>query len=774
MYETMTRLLQLVSVATLLVGLAHIPAASAAPGVLTFVEAHFDIGLDGARSVAVSPDGSHVYAAGYWDDAVAVFGRDGATGALTFVEMHQDGRDGVDGLAGARSVAVSPDGNHLYVVGSWDSAVAVFSRDGATGALTFVEVHKDTDPGVDGLFYASLVAVSPDGRHVYVASQEDGAVAVFSRDGATGALSFVEVVKDTDPGVDGLAGARSVAVSPDGSHVYAASTYDNAVAAFSRDGATGALTFVEMQQDGAGDVDGLDGAVSVAVSPDGSHVYVAGINDDAVAVFGRDGSTGALTFVEVHKDTDPGVDGLYGAWSVTVSPDGGQVYVAADTSNAVAVFSRDGSTGALTFVEREKDHVDGVDGLNGAALVAVSPDGSHVYVAGSDDDALAVFSRDGSTGALTFVQARRSVDGLDGAVSVAVSPDGFHVYVAGNDDDAVTVFLRDRWSTGALTFVEVQKVTDPGVHGLQGARSVAISPDGSHVYVMGHVDDAVAVFSRDWSSGALTFVEAHYDDTGGVDGLNGGQSVAVSPDGGHVYVAAPTDYAVAVFSRDGSTGALTFVEMQQDGDGDVDGLGGAYSVAFSPDGSHVYVAGINDDAVAVFSRDGSTGALTFVEVVKDTDIGVDGLDGANSVAVSPDGGHLYVAGRNDDAVAVFSRDGATGALTFVEVVKDTDAGVDGLNGARSVVVSPDGSRVFVAGQWDDAVAVFSRNGATGALSYVGMVKDGVGGVDGLAVADSVTVSPDGNHVYVAGYDDNAVAVFDRRSFIYLPVVMKNY
>jgi LuxR family maltose regulon positive regulatory protein len=41
----------------------------------------------------------------------------------------------------------------------------------------------------------------------------------------------------------------------------------------------------------------------------------------------------------VHKDTDPGVDGLYGAWSVTVSPDGGQVYVAADTSNAVAVLT---------------------------------------------------------------------------------------------------------------------------------------------------------------------------------------------------------------------------------------------------------------------------------------------------------------------------------------------------------------------------------------------------------------------------------------------------
>ena len=45
----------------------------------------------------------------------------------------------------------------------------------------------------------------------------------------------------------------------------------------------------------------------------------------------------------------------------------------------------------LTFVERKHDGVGGVDGLNNAAGVAVSPDNLTVYITGFADDAVAVF-----------------------------------------------------------------------------------------------------------------------------------------------------------------------------------------------------------------------------------------------------------------------------------------------------------------------------------------------------------------------------------------------
>ena len=207
---------------------------------------------------------------------------------------------------------------------------------------------------------------------------------------------------------------------------------------------------------------------------------------------------------------------------------------------------------------------------------------------------------------------------------------------------------------GALTFVEVSKDTDVGVDGLNGAWSVTVSPDARHVYVAGHDEDAVAVFDRDTTTGALTWVEVHRDGVDGVDGLDGVRSVTISPDGNHLYAASPLDKAVSVYSIATTTGALTWMEVHRDGVDGVDGLDGANSVTVSPDGSHLFTVGYNDDAVAVFRRNPDTGELTFVEVSKDTDVGVDGLNGAWSVTVSPDAHHVYVAGSEEDAVAVFA------------------------------------------------------------------------------------------------------------------------
>ena len=367
----------------------------------------------------------------------------------------------------------------------------------------------------------------------------------------------------------------------------------------------------------------------------------------------------------------------------------------------------------------------------------------------------------------------RGVDGLDGANSVTVSPDGRHLYATGFYDSAVAVFQRNT-TTGRLTFVEAKKDGAGGVDGLSGVFVAAISPDGRHVYVTGSGDDAVALFSRNTTTGALTFVEVKKDGVGGVDGLDGANAVTVGPDGKHVYVAGFDDSAVAVFGRNETTGVLTFVAVKKDGVGSVDGLGGAYAVTVSPDGKHAYVAGLTDDAVAVFSRNATTGVLTFIEVKKDGVGGVDGLDGAYGVPVSPDGKHIYVPSLVDDAVVVFSRNSITGKLTLVEVKKDGVGGVDGLNTAFSVSISPDGRRVYVAGYDDDAVAVFSRNSTTGALMFVEAKKDGVGGVDGLDMAISVTVSPDSLHLYTAGFGDDAVAVFSASiSTPYLPLMLKS-
>lgn len=382
-----------------------------------------------------------------------------------------------------------------------------------------------------------------------------------------------------------------------------------------------------------------------------------------------------------------------------------------------------------------------------------------------------------ATNLLVFVEAQfdntNGVDGLAGAFWPAVSPDGKHVYVASFDDNAVAVFSRDPVS-GALTFVEAQFDGVGGVDGINGAEGIAISPDGKHVYVAGAGDDAVAVFRRDSTSGALTFVEAKFEGVGGVDGLKKALFVTVSPDGKHVYVAGFDDNAVAVFSRDPTTGQLSFVEALENGGTDsqgntIDGLIGPISIAVSPDGKHVYVDGPGDSAVTLFNRDATTGRLTWVKTLRDGDPDghghiIDGLDGSTSVTVSPDRTCVYVAGFFDDAVAVFKRNTVTGDLTFVEALKDggTDSRgnlIDGLNGARAVAVGPVGFFLYVTGTEDNAITAFRRNATTCRLTYLETRKDGVGGVDGLNKARGAAVSPEGTHLYVASELDNAVAVF---------------
>lgn len=132
--------------------------------------------------------------------------------------------------------------------------------------------------------------------------------------------------------------------------------------------------------------------------------------------------------------------------------------------------------------------------------------------------------------------------------------------------------------------------------------------------------------------------------------------MAPSPDGKHIYVTSGGDHAVTVFSRDRATGRLTFVETQRDGVGDVDGLRGARSVAVSPNGRCVYVTGQAEHTVVLFRRDRTMGKLTFVETLRDGVAGVDGIQGASYVTVSPDkrGKHVYVAGNWVQAIAVFN------------------------------------------------------------------------------------------------------------------------
>ena len=368
-------------------------------------------------------------------------------GDLTQQQVLYNGVGGVDGLADPRGLTLSPDGKNVYVVGLTTDSLAVFTRDTSTGDLTYLEIHKDSVAGVDGLEYGINVVVSPDGEHVYSTGRYDHAVAIFDRNPSTGALTYLGLVRDGVGGVDGIGGAAGIDVSEDGNHVYVVGRVDEALAVFERNSTTGMLSYVEMHKEGVGTIDGLRGANGVTVSPDGAYVYAAGPLDSTMFVFSRNATTGALTHIQSLVDDTAGVDGLDYVYYLAVSPDSQHVYAASRDDDAIGVFSRHEGTGMLSFVEMEQDEVGGVTELDGATEVTVSPDGRSVYAAAYIDDSVVVFDRDASTGELTLrQQVKDGVDGVDGLnfiYTLAVSSDGEHVYTGATDDSALAVFDRD-------------------------------------------------------------------------------------------------------------------------------------------------------------------------------------------------------------------------------------------------------------------------------------------------------------------------------------------
>lgn len=266
-------------------------AFAAGTGNLRFVNAKFDgqgdiTGLDFAWDVVASPDGRSVYVTGDQSDSLVTFRRNLDTGKLRYVNTKVEGQGGITGLDAANGLAMSPDARNVYVAAATNS-IATFKRNRRTGKLKFVNVKIDGINGVDGIDVAEGVAVSPNGKSVYVTGYGDNALATFKRNRKTGKLKFLNAKVDGQGGVDGIASTFDLTVAPDGRNVYASGNADNAVASFKRNVRTGRLRFLGARFDGQGDVDGLVGAYLMSSSPDGHNVYVTADNDNSVVTFRR-------------------------------------------------------------------------------------------------------------------------------------------------------------------------------------------------------------------------------------------------------------------------------------------------------------------------------------------------------------------------------------------------------------------------------------------------------------------------------------------------------
>ena len=255
------------------------------------------------------------------------------------------------------NVLHSPDGKFLYVSSFGTDTVSAFAV-GADGSLTAVAGSPYTVAESDGLLEGVGIAISPNGKYLYAGLA--GKVYAYGV-AANGSLQPVS----GSPFATGFAlvlGPTWPVVSPDGNYLYA--TASGNIRAF-KINANGSLNKTGIP------LFGPFTSLYPRVTPDGKHIYVA--NELSGTVSAYNVSRGLIL---------PAFGSPFKAGSIAhgtlISPDGRFLFVPNLLSENISVFSIK-SNGRLVEIDHSPFPVG-----EGVGAVAISADGSRIYVATAD------------------------------------------------------------------------------------------------------------------------------------------------------------------------------------------------------------------------------------------------------------------------------------------------------------------------------------------------------------------------------------------------------
>ncbi len=318
-------------------------------------------------------------------------------------------------LTGATLSAVSPNGRYQYAYSATDQALGLYDTKSQTWATFF-----------DGtqLPFGSLTGVTS-----IVTSQDSNGVQYALLANAAGTLTTFSTTA-TDSTKNGVFtySSASVATSPTTAGVGINAMYY--VAGSSANKGTlyvltsNALTSYSPVSD---NLTSLGAATTVATGTNltgltygNGKLYVIGDHGASIYAVGTDSTHWPYT-LSASGGSNPAPAMVTGLSSVTaLASYGGDLY-AASSSGRLYFLVDSGS--AITPQGTYLNSVNGVHGLSGASAVTLSPDGRYVFVAGTAENSVAAFIRNGD-GSLAFAQ-----DAVNGRAALGMAqPTGLYSY----------------------------------------------------------------------------------------------------------------------------------------------------------------------------------------------------------------------------------------------------------------------------------------------------------------------------------------------------------
>jgi DNA-binding beta-propeller fold protein YncE len=286
---------------------------------------------------------------------------------------------GAGQLDGPHGIAVAPDGS-AYVADTNNNRIVHFDPEGQhLGSWgTFGDATSD-DPAPAGTLNQPWdVAVSPDGRWIYVADTWNHRIQKFTPSGSAVAMWGSANYDPTSGDPLGLWGPRGIAVDPQG-RVLVADSGNKRIVVYDPDG-----NYVTQFGTGGMDVGQLEEPVGIAVDSQG-RVYVADTWNQRVQVFTSE--DGGQTYLPTSQWEVAG----WFSQSLENKPylavdDRGRLFVTDPEAFRVIEFTSDGQ-----FVRTWGDFGEGLAGFGLASAVDVDGQG-RVWVSDAANGCLLVFS----------------------------------------------------------------------------------------------------------------------------------------------------------------------------------------------------------------------------------------------------------------------------------------------------------------------------------------------------------------------------------------------
>ncbi|WP_347555425.1 lactonase family protein [Robbsia sp. KACC 23696] len=312
-------------------------------------------------------------------DGISVYSVDPVSGALALVQLF-------GGQVNPSFLALSANGERLYVVHGDLRDISAFVVDKSTGKITFL--NKQSTEGDNPVH----LAIDPTGRYIVVSNHISSTLAVLpiAEDGSLQAVS--QLVK-----VEGTLGPHRIEqkvpkphfnpFDPSGEFVIVPAKGADSVLSYRF--AEGRLTratpaFVQARE--------TSGPRHIAFHPTAGFAYCVNELDSTVTTYRYLSQTGVLQPLQIVSTLPDTFTGNSRASEIEVDRTGRFVYASNRGYDSVAVFKINQETGALTLIDVAQSRG------RTPRFITSTPDGRLMYVLNEDSDSIVTFAVDHASG----------------------------------------------------------------------------------------------------------------------------------------------------------------------------------------------------------------------------------------------------------------------------------------------------------------------------------------------------------------------------------------